>query len=253
MKRIKTPKFTFVLFLFLLLGLYACSHQVYQVEKAHVKRIFITDSLSEKEEINQLISPYKSQMSEKLDRVLAYAPMDLSYKGLNTPLGNFITDLMMTEGNRIYQQNHPNEKIDVVLMNRGGLRRSFTQGDLSVRSMYELMPFENKAVVVTLSGSKLREMVKFLRNTSRNHPISGMRFKKNSTDDEIYINGELLNENKSYRVLTNDYLQKGGDQMTFFLDPIDVEFLQIKLRDMFIEHLEKIDTIQVDNTPRYLD
>ncbi|MDG4949610.1 5'-nucleotidase C-terminal domain-containing protein [Weeksellaceae bacterium KMM 9724] len=245
-------KLRFMLSVVLILGFYACSHKVYQVQNSKVERIFISDSLEEREDLNQLIEPYKIQMANELDRVLTYAPVDLSYKGMNTPLGNLITDLMLEEGNKIYSQRHPNEKIDVVLMNRGGLRRSFTKGDLSVRSMYELMPFENEAVVVTMTGTKLMEMVDFLRLTPRNHPIAGISFKKESEDKEIMVGGELIDESKNYRVLTNDYLQKGGDQMTFFLDPIEVEFLQIKLRDMFIQHFEKVDTIQVNQNPRYL-
>ncbi|MDG4946015.1 5'-nucleotidase C-terminal domain-containing protein [Weeksellaceae bacterium KMM 9713] len=245
-------KLRYMLSMVLILGFYACSHKVYQVQDSKVERIFISDSLEEREDLNQLIEPYKIQMANELDRVLTYAPVDLSYKGMNTPLGNVITDLMLEEGNKIYSQRHPNEKIDVVLMNRGGLRRSFTKGDLSVRSMYELMPFENEAVVVTMTGTKLMEMVNFLRLTPRNHPIAGISFKKESEDKEIMVGGELIDESKNYRVLTNDYLQKGGDQMTFFLDPIEVEFLQIKLRDMFIQHFEKVDTIQVNQNPRYL-
>lgn len=245
-------KLRYIMSMVLMLGFYACSHKVYQVQTSQVERIFISDSLEEKQDLNQLIQPYKIQMANELDRVLTYAPVDLSYKGMNTPLGNVITDLMLEEGNKIYSKRHPNEKIDVVLMNRGGLRRSFTKGDLSVRSMYELMPFENEAVVVTMTGTKLMEMVNFLRLTPRNHPIAGISFKKESEDKEIMVGGELFDENKNYRVLTNDYLQKGGDQMTFFLDPIEVEFLQIKLRDMFIEYFEKVDTIQVNQNPRYL-
>lgn len=252
-KRLKHFQARTFLFLFSLFLLFACSHRIYQVNHVETQRFFITDSLEEKNDFNQLILPYKNKMSAELDRVLAYSPIDLELTGMNTTLGNFVTDLMLREGNLIYSQRHPNEKIDVVLMNRGGLRRTFTKGDISVRSMYELMPFENEAVVVTLSGPKFYDMVSFLRATPRNHPVSGLVFNKNTEDKEFTIGGEIFDENKRYRVLTNDYLQKGGDQMSFFLDPVEVEYLQWKLRDMFIHNLEKVDTIQVNTEARYLE
>ena len=192
-------------------------------------------------------------MDSLLNRELAYSPIALNLDGTNTTLGNFVTDLMNEEGDRIYASKHNGQTIDVVLMNRGGLRRTFAPGTLSVRSMYELMPFENEAVVVTMTGEKLLEMIEFLRATDRNHPVSGVEFNKNSNDTDFLINGKKFDPNKNYTVLTNDYLQKGGDQMRFFLDPIKVEYLNIKLRDMFIEYLEKIDTVKVDTNPRYLE
>lgn len=192
-------------------------------------------------------------MDSLLNRHLAYSPIPLEYDGMNTPLGNFVTDLMKVEAEKIYAKMNPGEKIDVVLMNRGGLRRTFAAGDLSVRSMYELMPFENEAVVVTMTGENLYQLVSFLRASDRNHPVNGLEFRKNSDDRDFLVNGKKFDENRTYRVLTNDYLQKGGDQMRFFLNPLKVEFLGIKLRDMYIQHLENVDTIRVNMKPRYLD
>ncbi|MDO5655792.1 MAG: 5'-nucleotidase [Flavobacteriaceae bacterium] len=231
----------------------ACRPALYQVQNAEKSRIFISDSLESSEKILTLIQPYKMSMDSLLNRELAYSPIALDYEGANTVLGNFITDLMMEESNEIYRKKHPGKRIDIVLMNRGGLRRSFGPGYLSVRSMYELMPFENEAVVVTMTGEKLYEMVSFLRQSSKNHPVSGLKFNKNSDDKDFLINGEKYDSNRNYRILTNDYLQNGGDQMRFFLDPVDVEYLQIRLRDMYINYLEKIDTIQVNSDLRYIE
>lgn len=231
----------------------SCRYPHYTIQQTQDSRIAITDSLRADSTYNQLIMPYKKSMDSLLDRYLAYSPIQLDMEGTNTVLGNFVTDMMLFEANKIYAQNHRGQKIDVVLMNRGGLRRTFAPGNLTVRSMYELMPFENEAVVVTMSGKKLFEMVTFLRKSERNHPVAGLEFNKNSEDKDFLVNGKIFDENSTYTVLTNDYLQKGGDQMRFFLDPINVEYLNIKLRDMFIQHLEKVDTVRVDLRKRYLE
>lgn len=253
LKNWKLKQFQFSIIAVLFIGFFGCSGKIYQVENIEAQRYFISDSIAERQDLKNFILPYKNEMSRALNRNLAYSPVDLNFEGLNSSMGNFATDLMLEEGNRIYSLKNPNQKIDIVVMNKGGLRRTFTKGDLNVRSIFELLPFENEVVVVTLSGDKVYEMVSFLRNSEISHPVAGLQFHKNSQDKEFKINGKTFDENRSYRVLTNDYLQKGGDYMTFFLNPIKVENLNIKLRDMFINHLEKIDTIQINTNKRYLE
>ena len=230
-----------------------CRHQLYQVQQTSETRVFITDALPQDVQMTAMIEPYRDEMEDLLNKELAYVPIALDQEGFISTLGNFVTDLMKLEGDKIWSERHNGQKIDLVLMNRGGLRRTFAPGILTVRSMYELMPFENEAVVVTMTGEKFYDLVTFLRASERGHPVSGIVFNKNSDDRDFEINGQKFDPQRNYAVLTNDYLQKGGDQMRFFLDPVDVEFLNIKLRDMFIQHLEKTDTIHVNMNPRYLE
>lgn len=234
------------------LVLFACNKQLY-VGNSEEERFSISGELQSSAEFDKMIKPYKKQMEGELDKVLAYNPVDLHKKGLNFPLGNLVTDLMLKEANEIYSKMHPNQKIDVCLMNKGGLRRTFAPGNLTVRSMYELMPFENEAVVVTMTGEKFLEMVEFLRKSGKGHPVAGFSFNKYKEDLNVLVGDIPLNKNNTYRLLTNDYLQKGGDQMTFFKDPIKVEYLGIKLREMYIGYFDKIDTVKVNTNPRYIE
>lgn len=252
-RKLKFNAFQFCVLIFLSATFAACSNQLYLTENTQYQRYSISDSLEERQDLNEFILPYKNEMSRALNRTLAYSPVDLNFEEKNSSMGNFVTDLMLKDGNERYAKINPNHTIDMVVMNKGGLRRTFNRGDLSVRSMFELLPFENEVVVVTLSGEKVYEMVNFLRESPMTHPVAGLEFKVDSKDKNFKINGKAFDESKNYRILTNDYLQKGGDYMAFFIDPIEVENLNIKLRDMFIEHLEKIDTIQVSTQPRYLE
>lgn len=248
-------KITFgnLLFTALVFILPSCNNQIYSVKESNRQQISISDEINSNHDFTHLIEPYKQRMDGELDRILAYNPVDLHNKGLNFPLGNLVTDLMLEEANKIYSVTHPDDKIDVCLMNKGGLRRSFSPGNLTVRSMYELMPFENEAVVVTMTGEKFLEMVEFLRRSDRGHPVAGFSFNKFNEDMNILLGEKPFNVHNTYRVLTNDYLQKGGDYMTFFKDPIKVEFLNIRLREMYINYFDKIDTVRVNTNPRYIE
>lgn len=235
----------------LLILLSACSKQVYQVEKsAYNPNTFINESLPEDQQINQIINPYKEKLDGEMNRVISYTPIDLPKEGFNSPLANLNCDMVLEESNLIYEQLHK-QKIDMCLLNHGGIRRTFTKGNLTVKNVYELMPFENQALIVTMSGEKVLEMVKYLSDSDKGHPISGMKFVPND-ESSIEINGRKFDRNKTYTIVTNDYLQKGGDQMYFFSNPVKMEMLDIKLRDMMMQYFEKHDTLKVNLDKRIL-
>ena len=53
------------------------------------------------------------------------------------------------------------------------------------------------------------------------------------------IGGEEFDVNKSYYVLTSNYLQEGGDKMNFFKDPIELHELNLNIRDILINNIKK--------------
>jgi len=60
----------------------------------------------------------------------------------------------------------------------------------------------------------------------------------------IEIQGKKFDENKNYWVLTHDYLQHGGDNMSFFTDPLSLYVAAYKVRDALIENLKQLDTLK---------
>lgn len=235
----------------LLIFFSSCSKQVYKISKSEYQaNTFINENLTEDQQINQIIQPYKEKLDGEMNRVISYTPIDLPKNGFNSPLANLNCDMIWEETNLIYDKKY-NQKVDMCLLNSGGIRRTFTKGNLTVKNVYELMPFENQALVITLSGEKVLEMVKYLSDSDKGHPISGIKFVPND-ENSIEINGQKFDKNKTYTVVTNDYLQKGGDQMYFFGNPVKMEMLDVKLRDLMLQYFEKHDTIKVNLDKRIL-
>jgi hypothetical protein len=56
----------------------------------------------------------------------------------------------------------------------------------------------------------------------------------------ILITGQSIENGRDYKVLTSDYLARGGDHMNFFLEPVAYEKVGIKLRDAIIVYFEKM-------------
>lgn len=230
----------------------ACQRQLYKQPEVAQQEISITQDFAPNPEIKALILPYKKQLDQVMEQVLTYNPYDLK-KGMNANLSNLLADQLLDAGNKFFQQKY-HKNIDVALLNMGGIRRTFTPGKITVRSIFELMPFENEAVIVRLSGKDFLKMIDYLKeHKEKGHPIAGLSFSLNSKDLNITLSqNRKFDVNKSYWVITNDYLQKGGDGMYFFTNPEEIVKINQKLRDIFIEEFKSTDTLKINNTPRYL-
>lgn len=208
------------------------------------------------EEITELILPYKTELTEQMSVVLNNSAEDLVKGRPESKLGNFIADLSYQIGTQLY---HPEDSIaiDFCILNEGGMRASISKGPITLGKVFELMPFENELVVVTLSYEKTMEIFDYLISTG-GEPISQAELViVNEQAYSILINNETPDSSFSYKVLTSDYLARGGDKMNFFLNPIKYEKVGIKLRDAIILYLnqkaeagEEI-TSEIDGRIRY--
>jgi 2',3'-cyclic-nucleotide 2'-phosphodiesterase (5'-nucleotidase family) len=156
---------------------------------------------------------------------LAESAQPLEKKQPEGKLGDFVADACMQEAAALTR-----ETIDLALFNHGGLRRSLPMGAITLGDVYELMPFDNELVVITLRGSKLLELLNHVASTG-GAPVSGIR---------MLIGGEPLDTNRTYRVLTSDYLANGGDRYTAFADALGKEELRLRVRDAIVQRLEKL-------------
>lgn len=188
-------------------------------------------------DMDKTIQLYRTTLEEDMNRVLAYSDMVMEKGTPEGTLNNFVADLVFEKGIELYSPTD-NNNIDFCLLNYGGLRVPLPKGEITYSRVYELLPFENQMVVLTLTGEKTRELFEYLATSSVGMPVSGVELTiKNSQPNSILIQGENFDENRNYKVLTSDYLAGGGDNMNFFIDPVNYEYLDMKVRDAIIEHL----------------
>ncbi|AOW10692.1 5'-nucleotidase C-terminal domain-containing protein [Flavobacterium gilvum] len=234
----------------------SCSAKNYTVTKIEGKRIPITEKENQNLEIENFIKPYRDKINNDLDKVLAYNPetLDKSKGKWQTNIGNFMADVTLLRGNQVFNKRE-NKNIDICLMNHGGIRSILPKGNITARNAYEIMPFENSLVVISLKGEQIQEMVNFIIADKKPHPLSGMTFAidKNNQAKNILIQGKPLNNNTVYYVGTNDYLANGGDNMNFFKKGIQKFDLDYKLRNILIDYFTDVDTISVKNDTRILE
>jgi 2',3'-cyclic-nucleotide 2'-phosphodiesterase (5'-nucleotidase family) len=234
----------FVIFLTLFF-VFSCSKKNYNLVKIEGKQLPVTEK-NQVTEIENFIKPFRNHINKDLDSVLAYCPetLDKSIGEWQTTIGNLLTDICLQKGNLIFKAREKKD-IDLCFLNHGGIRALLPKGNVTTRTAFEIMPFENNLVVLALKGEQILEMTSYIIKEKKAHPLSGMTFTitKNNTATNIQIQKKPLDINKLYYVATNDYLANGGDNMNFFLKNAQKFDLDYKLRNVLIDYFKDVDTI----------
>lgn len=183
--------------------------------------------------VTALIAPYKSALDGEMNAVVAELAMDLRKGKPESPLGNFICDAIVTQGEIV-----TGKKIDFGVYNYGGIRQDvLSAGPITRGKIFELLPFENFGAIVTLDGPSTKLLIEKIV-AEEGWPISGglKIVVKNNIPETILINDEAFDITKTYTVIMNDYMAGGGDNSPF-LKGQQVEILSATVRNMMLDYL----------------
>ena len=212
----------------------ACGSSKLAVKKIDTNAIALNKNSEEDKEMLDMINPYKQQIDKEMNEVLISSPKAATKGQPEGELGNLVSDIVLAKANERSKQ-----KVDMCMLNNGGLRSALPAGDITLGKVFELMPFENELVVVTLEGKKVQEMLNYAASNG-GMPLAGLTAEiKDTTAINIKIGGENFDSSKIYRVATSDYLAGGGDKMKFFKNPISLEVTKLKIRDAIIEYMRE--------------
>lgn len=118
---------------------------------------------------------------------------------------------------------------DIALQNAGGVRVDIPAGDITVGKVYELLPFKNLLVRMTLSGAEVKSVLEdgvdsVLNGTGTGaYPYTaGLRFDvdmnqaKGARVGNLHFrkadgSWETFNPSRDYQVITNNFTSAGGD------------------------------------------
>jgi len=239
-----------IFWIFLLgLSIMSCSKQTYtaDIDTSYYR---INKWNKSDKNLDELISPYKSQLDAQMNEVIAFNVEEMTKARPNSTLGNWFSDALLEEAEYIYKKD-----IDMAMQNYGGIRvPSLKQGDITVGNIYELMPFDNKLVILTMDGKLLKQLVDRIAEKG-GWPISKtLRFSTQGDKAvDVYIKDKPLDLSGKYTVALADYIANGGDKC-FFLDQAQREDNDVMIRDLIIDHLKRKPAddkkIVADNTQR---
>jgi 2',3'-cyclic-nucleotide 2'-phosphodiesterase (5'-nucleotidase family) len=105
------------------------------------------------------------------------------------------------------------------------------KGAISVKNVYNVLPFNNYIVAIRLTGVEIKATLEhgvsaIEKNEGRFPQVSGLTFTYNASAPvgsrvgDILIVGSAIDPGREYTVATNDFLAAGGDGYTAFGDAV---------------------------------
>lgn len=218
-------------------------------------QIELSKDLPEDEDVIKLIEPYKSDLDTKINEVLCYNPrvLDKRESKLESSLGNLLADVCFEAGDSILR-SVKGTPLDFAVFNYGGMRAPIQKGDVTIEDIFQLMPFENRLVIVELNPDQVKALIDYLIRQHQAHPISGIRIALDKgRAPKVWIGKKRWDPSKSYHVLTIDYLQHGGGNMTFLTQPEYLYVSDVKVRDALIRNFRVRDSLKTGLDGRFTD
>ena len=192
------------------------------------------------QKMREFIAPYQEALVNQMNVRLATAPEALVKGKPQSTLGNFVADAYIQIG-----QKKTGKKVDFAIANLGGLRSDIEAGDVTIGTMFNIFPFENKIVVLGLKGSDLKQLIE--SNAGRKLDATGGAVITLEMDGDrciasnILIDGKPINPNKIYYVSTLDFLAEGNSGMSALTRAVETYDPNISARDAMIEYVKELD------------
>lgn len=231
------------LFYLLPFFLSSCASSLALEEIKTQPNVEISSSLPSDSAMVRFISPYKSTLEQEMNAKIGHTEVELTKTGDNSSLGNVFADYTF-EGAKQWGKSQGID-VNAAVINIGGLRTSIGKGNVLLKHVFEVMPFENELVVVKMDVNAMKELFEYYATTQTNNPVSHMYIEtSNSKLVKSLVDGKPLDPSQTYYIATSDYLAFGGDNMNFFKKG-ETLLTGIKLRDLYIELIKQNPEIKV--------
>lgn len=179
----------------------------------------------------------RHQMEKLMKVVIGHTDAELESFEPESPLSNLLTDLMLNEASN-YTKDTMFDNLDMSMMNFGGIRTSMPAGNVTVGAIYAISPFDNYLTFIAIKGSELRKALS--RFTDKfNAAYSGAVITyKNNRPTQILVQGNPIDDNRIYKLVTLDFVSEGGDHLLEGVQYETVGKTSTTLRDFFITELK---------------
>jgi len=218
-------------------------------------------TISEDQEVRELVAVYEAELNTFAYEVVGTASDDLLNQrvpGDDLPGGSLISPIICDA--MLWKMDQVGLDADVAILNAGGARIPIPAGDITVGTIYTLMPFGNSLAVMDMTGAQVAAALEDALsnifddgNSDGSFPYaSGLRFiaEAGLTQGERVTSIEVLgpvgwvpiDPAETYRVVTVAFLARGGDGYETFsgVESLDTGFIDA---EVFMDYLLDIGTL----------
>lgn len=187
-------------------------------------QIFLTNAYEEDAEIKALVDGYNEQVDAALEVTIGHMADNLEWSSelvrcQNSPIANLVTDALLA----FFEP----DGAELCIVNGGGIRAKLDAGEVSIRQVAAVLPFDNNMMLVETSGQTIWDA---LENGISSYPqtngkfpqVAGMTYtfthdaatETNTLTAVTLADGTPLDLNARYKVVINSFLAGGGDGYT---------------------------------------
>ncbi|MBR5854496.1 MAG: 5'-nucleotidase C-terminal domain-containing protein [Paludibacteraceae bacterium] len=222
------------------IGVVAC-HRPMHVAQVNSELIMVDSTLEAIQDTTYLqhLAPIKEDLERQLNVAIGYAPEMMTVRQPECNMLNWASDALFA----MAQKRYPSQ-VDMAVVNIGGMRCEWAVGDITRRHIFELMPFDNELVVLTMKGESILQLCQACINRG-GEGVAGLRIK--ARDGKLLsatINGKAVVPSAYYIVATSDYLSQGNDGLTPLRQHEELWRSEEKIRDLYIEYVQEVKTVQ---------
>ena len=218
------------------LDLYIEDNKIVNFNNINIENNFIQD-----EKFLELLRNQETIANNNLNKTIKNINyFEFSFDGVNCSLMRFLCDSVKEE----YIS-------DLCIINNGIFNNNLN-GNITKKKLLESCPSPLNPTRVYLSGAKINE--EFIKSKNSEYSLKEIRgpgfrgkilgtlsFSSNVKiiDDIIYIDGEIIDNNKVYNVLTSDFLQRGYGYESFLKTDDESTFYPLYFYEIVEKYISK--------------
>ena len=190
-------------------------------------------SLSEAPQQAELISKYQKLVAPIASEVIGHVSTDVT-KTQNgageSQLGDLIADAQLADESVATGGEEP----VIAFMNPGGIRadlifanskRGEAPGDITYEEAFSVQPFNNYLVSMNLTGKQIKAVLTQQVTDANEGAPKVLQVSKGFTyrlgangpvEGSVQLNGNAIEDDQTYRIVTNNFLSDGGDGFPVF-------------------------------------
>lgn len=234
---------------------------------ALVQAVFHGKPVSPDPLVEEWLRPIREGTEKFRREVLATSELPLThFRDREGAFGNLLADVLRKKGNA-----------DFSLVNSGGIRTSLDAGEITYDGLFRALPFDNLLNVVELKGSDVKLLYRIA--TSGAHGVIGVSgleltlipFDQEAPKEDLNGNGRLeswetrrlirirkadgeeIEDQRTYRIATFDFLVNGGDDLGWFFSKVPSRAIRRDktgyCRDLVTEYLKREKKINTREHP----
>lgn len=218
---------------------FATCQSHYQLTESKGDYTGINQRSGNNEQAEALIRPYRDSIEHIMNEIIGVSDDELFTARPQGNLGNFVCDLLTEEIPGKKEYDFLNHETYFSLLNTRGLRAPLNKGDILLREIFEIMPFENEIVLVKMPANSISSVGNILVEKG-GHPVSSNVQLVADQGKLSFFQVNHQSPQQDFWIITSDYLANGGDDLTFFTQATEIISTGILLRDLIISHIRKL-------------